>query len=205
MREGLRSLFERQQDDVEVVADTSNGHLAVRLAEEMLPDLVIIDVAIAGLNGIDASRKITSRVPRIKVIALSTYADVSSVSEMLRSGASGYLTKECTFEELMKAIHTVLANQIYLSPVVDKIVVSDYVHQLQNNSFSAFSVLTTRQREVLQLVAEGMTTREIADELHVSVKTVQTHQEQMMKKLGIHSIARVTKYAIRQGLTAIDR
>jgi DNA-binding NarL/FixJ family response regulator len=163
-----------------------------------------MDVAMPDLNGIEATRQITSEFPQIKVIALSMYADRRFVVNMLKAGASGYLLKDCAFEELARSIRLVMANKTYLSPGVTDVVVKDLVHGSPDANASVFSVLTAREREVLQLMAEGRTTNQIADNLHVSVKTIETHRQHVMNKLKIQSVAELTKYAIREGLTTLE-
>lgn len=203
-RQGLRSLLEKQQD-MEVVAEAENGRIAVRLAAEMAPDVVIMDVTMPDLNGVEATRQIVETSPDIKVIALSMHSDATFVTEMLKSGAAGYLLKDCAFEELARAIRTVINDKTYLSPSISGVVVEDYIHRISKTEFSGFDVLTDREREVLQLIAEGSSTKQIAIKLHISIKTVETHRRQIMSKLGIHTIAELTKYAIRKGLTSLEK
>jgi two-component system response regulator NreC len=201
-REGLVNLLE-ERSDMQVVGEAENGREAVRLATELSPDLVIMDVTMPDLNGIDATRIITSGSNNTKVIALSMYSDKQFVQGMIQAGASGYLLKDCAFEELVSAIQAVIQGDTYLSPGIAGIVVQDYLNKLTTDRSSADTVLTNREREVLQLIAEGNSTKEIAARLSVSVKTVETHRRQMMEKLGIFSIAELTKYAIREGLTSL--
>jgi two-component system response regulator NreC len=201
-REGLVNLL-KERSDMEVVGEAENGREAVRLASELSPDLVIMDVTMPDLNGIDATRIITSGSNNTKVIALSMYSDKQFVQGMIQAGASGYLLKDCAFEELVSAIQAVIQGDTYLSPGIAGIVVRDYLNKLTTDRSSADTVLTTREREVLQLIAEGNSTKEIAARLSVSVKTVETHRRQIMEKLGIFSIAELTKYAIREGLTSL--
>jgi len=203
MREGLRSLLEKQPD-IEVVAEAESAREALRLVQELTPDIVIIDVVMPSLNGIEATRRILSKVPAVKVIALSMYADKRFVMEMLRAGASGYLLKDCAFEELDEAIRTVTQDRTYITPRIVDIIVKDYFSQVEKPSSSAVSALTSRQYEVLQLLAEGKTTREIAHQMSLSVKTIESHRQQIINKLNIHSIAGLTKYAIREGLISPD-
>lgn len=203
VRQGLRTLLEKQPD-IRVVAEADDGRATVRLVREVDPDVVIMDVAMPDLNGIEATRQIISEFPKVKVIALSMYADRRFVVNMLKAGASGYLLKECAFEELVRAIRLVLTHKTYLSPGVTDIVVKDYVQGAPPAEPSVFSVLSPREREVLQLMAEGKSTNQIADCLHVSVKTIETHRQQVMHKLNIHSVAELTKYAIREGLTTLE-
>jgi two-component system, NarL family, response regulator NreC len=203
IREGLRSLLERQPD-MEVVAEAQDGLSTVRLTHKLLPDVVIMDIGMPEMNGIDATRQIVTEIQGVKVIALSMHSDRRFVLQMLKAGASGYLLKDSAFEELILAIHTVTANQPYLSPKITDVVVKEYLGNLSKNESTVFTVLTAREREVLQLLAEGKATKQIATSLHVSVKTIETHRQQIMEKLNIHSVAELTKYAIREGLTSLE-
>jgi len=204
MREGLRALLDKQSD-MQVVAEAEDGLTTVRLARELAPDVVIMDIAMPDLNGIGATKKIKAELPNVKVIALSMHSDRRFIAEMFRSGASGYLLKDHSFEELSNAIRVVVSNRIYLSPSIAGIVIEDYVRQLQKDEISPVTdVLTDREVEVLQLIAEGHSTKDIAFRLHVSAKTVETHRRQIMEKLDLFSIAELTKYAIRQGLTTVE-
>lgn len=203
IRAGLRSLLEKEPG-LTVIAEAETGRDAVRLTLVQQPEVVVMDVAMPDLNGIEATRQIIAERPGIRVVALSMHADRRYVMEMLKAGASGYLLKDSAFEELVRAIRTVLANQTYLSPEIANLVVGDYVRQLQQHKdTSAFSVLTVREREVLQLLTEGSSTAQIAERLHLSVKTIETHRQNIMEKLGLRSIAELTKYAIREGLTSL--
>jgi DNA-binding NarL/FixJ family response regulator len=202
MREGLRSLIEKQPG-MEVIAEAENGRTTVALSRKLKPDVVIIDIAMPDLNGIEATRQIIADTPDVKVTALSMLSDTKFVREMLSAGASGYLLKDSAFEELGKALHTIVNNQTYLSPKIASLVVKDYLGNIAKDS-STFPVLTNREREVLQLFAEGKTTKQIASCLYVSVKTIETHRKKIMDKLGFKSIAELTKYAIREGLTSLD-
>lgn len=202
-RQGLRSLLEKEPD-MEVVAEAEEGRTAVRLVRELLPDVVVMDVSMPDLNGMEATHQIVAEHPNVKVIALSIHSDNLFVSEMLKSGASGYLLKDCAFEELARAIHVVVDGKTYLSPAVSGVVVDDYLHRLARTESPSSEVLTDREREVLQLIAEGESTKQVALKLHISVKTVETHRRQIMSKLDIHTIAELTKYAIRKGLTSLE-
>lgn len=203
LRQGLRTLLEKEPD-MEVVAEAEDGRKTVALVREVIPHVVIMDVNMPDMNGIEASRQILSELPEVKIIALSMHADRRFVINMLKAGAQGYLLKDCAFEELAQAIRLVMANKTYLSPGVAGIVVKDYVHRMPGPAPSAFSVLTAREREVLQLMAEGKSTSQIAELLSISVKTVETHRQQLMHKLGMRSVAELTKYAIREGLTSLE-
>jgi DNA-binding NarL/FixJ family response regulator len=203
IREGLRSLLEKQPD-IEVLADTDEGRKAVELTRELLPDVVIMDVTMAGLNGIEATRLISSEFPEVKVIALSIHSQRRFIADMLSAGAAGYILKECLFDELVQAIQSVAVGGRYLSPRIADVVVDDYVKRLSTTIDSPLSDLTGREREVLQLVAEGKSTKEIALELHVSTKTIEANRRQIMEKLDVHSVAELTKCAVREGLTALE-
>jgi two-component system, NarL family, response regulator NreC len=203
MRDGLRVLLEKQPD-LEVAGEAENGRTAVRMARELPADIVIMDIGMPDLNGIDATREIVASVPGVKVIALSMHSDKVFVGEMFRAGASAYLLKHCAFEELAQAIRVVSSGQFYLSPQIAGLMIKDYVHQMSNNNTSVFSVLTTREREVLQLLAEGKSSRQIASHLNISLKTVETRRQQIMAKLNTDNIADLIKHAIREGLTSLD-
>lgn len=202
MREGLKALIDKQPD-MEVAAETQDGLTTVRLAQKLLPQIIIMDIGMPEMNGIDATRQIVSDNREIKIIALSMHSDRRFVLEMLKAGASGYLLKDSAFEELVTAVHTVMANQPYLSPKVTDIVVKEYLHNLPANDKNVFTILTVREREVLQLLAEGKSTKQIASTLNLSVKTVETHRQQIMEKLDIRTVAELTKYAIREGITSL--
>jgi len=203
IREGLRSLLEKEPK-MEVVADTNDGRKARDLVRELSPDVVIMDITMPELNGIEATRQITAESPRVKVIALSIHSKKRYVADMLSAGAAGYILKECLFNELVQAIRAVVAGGQYLSPRITDVVVSDYVKRLSAAPDSPVATLTSREREVLQLVAEGKPTKQIALELHVSTKTIEANRRQIMEKLNRHSIAELTKYAIREGLTTLE-
>ena len=202
-RQGLRSLLEKQKD-MEVVAEADNGRSAVQLAAELDPDIIIMDVTMPDLNGVEAAKQILAKSPEIKIIALSMHSDALFVTEMLKSGASGYLLKDCAFEELTRAIRTVADDKTYLSPAISGVVIEDYLHRLNTTDFTGPDILTDREKEVVQLMAEGNSTKQIALKLHISVKTVETHRRQIMNKLDIHNVAELTKYAIRKGITSLE-
>ena len=203
IRQGLCSLLEKQPD-IEVIAEANNGRKALELVRQLMPDIVIMDVTMPGLNGIEATRQIYSQLPQVKVIALSIHSNRRFISDMLRAGAAGYILKECLFDELVQAIQAVAAGDTYLSPRITGVVVEDYINRLSTDVDSPLSLLTSREREVLQLVAEGKSTKQIALKLHVSNKTIEANRRQIMDKLGLHSIAELTKYAIREGLTTLE-
>ena len=203
IREGLASLLEKQPD-MEVIQQVSDGLQAVSVSRDLNPDVVVMDLTMPGMNGIEATRLITNEVPGVKVLCLSVHGDNQFISAVLDAGASGYLLKDCAFEELVTAIHTVIGNQMYLSPGIASTVVDDYKARRPESGALAFSKLTEREREIVQLLAEGQTTKEIAERLCLSVKTVGTHREHLMAKLHVHSLAQLTKYAIREGLTSVE-
>jgi DNA-binding NarL/FixJ family response regulator len=203
VRDGLRSLLEKEPD-IEVIAAVEDGRTTVRLVEELQPDAVIMDISMPGLNGIEATRKITHDFPNIKIIALSMHDDGRFVTNMLKAGASGYLLKDCAFKELTKAIHVVVrTGKSYLSPDITDVVVSSYVTGTPGSEPLLYTALTPREREVLQLVVEGKTSSQIAAILYVSVKTVETHRTQLMRKLKINNLADLVKYAIKEGITSV--
>jgi RNA polymerase sigma factor (sigma-70 family) len=225
VREGLKSLLQ-SQPDLEVIAEASDGRQAVEMARDLDPDVVVMDVAMPQLNGIEATRQLAGDDRGMKIVALSMHSDRRYVSEALKAGASGYVLKDGAFDELITAIRAVTSDRVYLSPRVAGVVVDDYVRRLPTRggaaarsaaraesadaetesarARSAFDTLTPREREVLQLMAEGYATKEVAHRLHVSVKTVETHRRQIMEKLDLHSVAELTKYAIREGLTTLE-
>jgi DNA-binding NarL/FixJ family response regulator len=202
VREGLRSLLENQPD-MEVVGEAEDGRTALELVRELLPDVVIMDITMPNLNGVEATRHITSEFPQVKVIALSIHSNSRFVADMLEAGAKGYILKECLFDELVQAIQAVIAGDGYLSSRITGIVVDGYVNRMATVADSPLLTLTSRERQVLQFVAEGKSTKQIALELHVSTKTVEANRRQIMQKLDIHSVAELTKYAVREGLTPL--
>ena len=203
VRHGLRSLI-AAEPDMEVVGEADNGRLALKLVRELAPDVVIMDISMPDLNGIEATRQILAENPVVKIIALSMHSYSLFVLNMLKAGASGYLLKDCALEELVRAVRTVAAKKTYLSPGVSDIVIRDFISGGGASGSTAYSVLTTREREVLQLMAEGKNTLQIAESLCVSTKTVEAHRKTLMNKLDLHNVADLTKYAIRQGLTSVE-
>ena len=203
MRQGLKILLEKEPD-MEVVAEAASGRKALTLAKKLQPQVIITEVTIPDLNGFETTRQILSEYPDIKIIALSMHDDRRFVVNMFKAGAQGYLLKDCAFEELAQAIRLVLTDNTYLSPKIAHIIVNDFVRRLPDPIQTPFSILTGREREVLQMIAEGNTTKQIAELLHISYKTVETHRQQVMQKLRTKSIAALTKYAIREGLTSLE-
>lgn len=204
LRSGLKNLFTKQED-MEVVAEAEDGRAAVEMARKFSPRVVVMDISMPDLNGVEATRQIMAESPGTKIIALSVHSDRKYVSETLKAGAVGYLLKDAPFEELVLAVRTVASGKVYLSPRVANVVIDDYVRQGTAPNSSAYAVLSPREREVLQLLAEGKATKEVAQHLQVSVKTVETHRAKIMDKLGMRSVAELTKYAIREGLTSLEK
>jgi DNA-binding NarL/FixJ family response regulator len=204
MREGLRAVLEKAPR-LQIVGEAADGRVAVAMVAELRPDIVIMDVGLPGLNGIDATRRIVSGARGTRVVALSMHSDKRYVLEMLRAGASAYLLKNSASDELIAAIDAVLKGQRFLSPAIASTVVDEALQESPTaTTGTAFSAISDREREVLQILAEGRTSKEIAAELHVSVKTVETHRREIMRKLDLHSVAELTKYAVREGLTSLE-
>jgi len=203
MREGLCSLLQNEPR-MEIVGVAEDGRSALQLVRETKPDVVVMDVAMPDLNGMEATRKIKAEMPEVRILALSMHSDKRYISSMLQAGASGYLLKDCAFKELVQAIHTVARKQVYLSPSIAALITEDYVRQLMAKDGSAAAVLSPKEREVLQLMAEGNSTKKIAADLNLSVKTIETHRQQIMEKLDLHSVAELTKFAVREGLTSLE-
>ena len=203
LRDGLRALIEKEQN-LKCIGEAENGRKAVKLARELKPDIIIMDVAMPALGGIEATRQITNKIPGVKLIALSMHSDKRFVTGMLKAGASGYLLKDSAFEEVVNAICTVVSNHIYISPGIIDIVVEDYIHHLSKDNQEEDCVLTAREREVLQLIAEGKDMSYVSSHLYISIKTVEKHRQNIMEKLDIHNVAELTKYAIRKGLASLE-
>jgi DNA-binding NarL/FixJ family response regulator len=202
-RDGLRSLL-AGQDDLEVVAEAEDGLEALRLALEFQPDIAVLDISMPGLNGIEVARRLSQEAPTVKPIILSMHSDRRFVLEALRAGAQGYLLKDAGILELLEAVRAVNAGQTHLCAAVSAQVIRDYVSLSDENEGSVFFLLSAREREVLQMLAEGQTTKGIAEKLNLSAKTVESHRKAVMDKLEIRNIAELTKYAIREGLTPLD-
>ena len=203
VRDGLCALLEREADFT-VVAAVQDGRTALEKVTALAPSVAILDIGMPDLNGIEAARRIKAARPQTLVIGLSMHADRRFIAEMLRAGASGYLLKDCAFEELNRAIRAVVGGGTWLSPRIAGTVIEDYINQLAANAPAPAGTLSDREREVLQLIAEGMTTKQIALKLGVSTKTIETHRQNIMHKLDVHSVAELTKYAIREGITEIN-
>jgi len=201
IRDGLRALIAGEKD-MSVVAEAGNGREAVDLANDHIPDIVVMDINMPDLNGIDATKLILKDNPGIKVIALSVHSTNRFVKEMLKAGVSGYLVKHCAYEELATAIRIVIRDKPYLSSQIIGTVMADYATDFQSDKSSVFSLLSSREREILQLVAEGLTSEDIGSRLFISGKTVSSHRRQVMKKLKLNNVAELTRYAISEGLVS---
>ncbi len=198
VRAGFRSLLQAVTG-VEVVAEADDGLRALELVRTHRPNIVLMDIAMSGLNGLEATSRIVKEFPQVRVIILSMHKSEEYVLQALRNGASGYLLKDASPSELELAIRTVTRGETYLTPAISRQVIDSYVRRLAPGE-SPSEVLTPRQREILQLIAEGLSTKVIADRLHVSVKTVETHRSQLMERLDIHDVPGLVRYAIRVGL-----
>lgn len=201
VRDGIGRAI-RQEQDIELAGEAGDGRTAVELARELAPDIVIMDISLPELNGIEATRLIRRDVPQTRVIALSMHAAKRYVREMFKAGAAAYLLKDCELDELTEAIRLVAKGQTYITPAVSETVLQSCIGDSQDGEGGAFSVLTAREREVLQLMAEGHATKRIGKRLHISPKTVEAHRLRIMRKLDIDNVAQLTKYAIQEGLTS---
>ncbi|HZT44250.1 MAG TPA: response regulator transcription factor [Chthonomonadaceae bacterium] len=202
VRSGIRSLLE-QMDGLQVVAEAADGMEALRLVKMHRPDLMIMDIGMPGLNGVEATARLTRQHRRTRVIILSMHTSEEHICQALRSGAAGYVIKDATTAELETAVRTVARGERYLSPSISEHVLAGYSQRMPEEP-SATAPLTSRQREILQLVTEGHTTKEIAERLHLSTKTVEAHRAQIMKRLEIRDVAGLVRYAIRKGITSAD-
>jgi DNA-binding NarL/FixJ family response regulator len=202
VRQGLRSMLENDAG-FSVVGEASNGRSALKSAAELKPEVVVMDIGMPDLNGVEATRKLLAQQPAMKVVALSMHADRRFVTAMLEAGATGYVVKEDAFGELATAIQNVMSNRVFISPRIAGRVVNELIGQKGGESATAFGRLSPRQREVLQLIAEGGTTKEIAHKLTISIKTVESHRRQIMEALNLFSVAELTKYAVREGLSEL--
>lgn len=204
LRDGLRSIL-ASEEGFEVIGEASDGRTAVEMARSLVPDVVIMDIGMPDLNGVDATRQIRAENPDVKVIGLSMYSDRRYVLGMLEAGASGYVLKAGAYDELRRAVQIVREGKSYLSPDITGVVVEAHKRAAAEPDTSVSTPLGPREREIVQLLAEGHTSPQIAQRLHISTSTVETHRRNIMKKLGLHSVAELTKYAIREGLTSLDR
>lgn len=203
VRAGIRSLV-GAMGGVEVVGEASDGHEALRLAQTLRPHVVLMDISMPGLNGLEATARITRELERVRVIVVSMHASEEYASQAFRAGAAGYLLKDAAPDELERAIHAVARHEMYLSPAVSRHVIEDYRRYLAQEP-DPLARLTSRQREVLQLVAEGRSSKEIARRLSLSVKTVESHRTGLMDRLDIHDVAGLVRFAVRVGLVSPER
>ena len=199
LRDGLRSLLETQFGN-QVVGEAENGKTAIQLARKLKPEIIIMDISLPDISGIEASKEILKITPAVKIIALSMHADKRFVSDMLRAGASGYLLKDCAFEELQEAIETVSAGGRYISPNLTGTVIDAYVENLRQRNTPPPASLSEREQDVLVALVGGESAKEISQRLNISTKTVDTYRQRIMEKLGIHNLPDLVKYAIREGL-----
>jgi DNA-binding NarL/FixJ family response regulator len=204
VRKGIRSLLD-EESDIKVVGEAEDGREAVDKVEQLEPDVVLMDISMPTLNGLEATRQIIKRWPDVKVLILTMYTDEEYIFQFLRAGAAGYLVKRTAPTELVSAIQAAYRGESFLSPVVSKKVIEEYVrYALESAPEDDYDKLTDREREVLQLLAEGFTNKEIARQLHISVKTAGVHRTNLMDKLDLHNLSEVTKYAIRKGIISLD-
>lgn len=203
LRDGLRALLEGQMGHT-IVGEADNGKTAVQLARALKPDVVIMDISMPDMTGIEAAKRILHDTPDVKIIALSMYNDKRFVVDMFRAGASGYLLKDCAFEELEEAIILVTTDGKYISPSITDVVLDDYLQKITNQTGASAAELSERERMVLVRMAEGHSTKQIAADLNVSTKTVDTYRQHIMDKLNVRTLADLIKYAIRKGLTSLD-
>jgi two-component system response regulator NreC len=203
VRQGLKFLIDKQAD-MKVVGEAEDGVTVVRLAKELLPDVILMDISMPNLNGIQATRLILHETPGARIIVLSMYYNRRFVMEALNAGVLGYVLKSYLFDELVRAIHAVAANEHYLSPRITDVLVEDYVSHPQTVETGTLGGLTDRECQMLQLLAEGQSIKQIALRLNVSPKTADANRRQIMNKLGIFNVAELTKYAIREGLTSVE-
>jgi DNA-binding NarL/FixJ family response regulator len=204
LREGLKSLIEKDPETV-VVGEAGDGNTAIRLADELLPDVVIMDLTMPGMNGIDATREITRKHPDINVVALSMENDRFFVVEVIKAGAIGYLLKDSAFARLNEAIHTVSRGEAYLPRGVTTLLVKEFLQRIPDDVSPVYENLTPRERQILQLLANGKNTKEISFQLGTSSKTIENQRNAIMQKLNLFSIAELTKYAVRHGLSPLNQ
>lgn len=205
VRKGIRSLLD-DEADIQVVGEADNGREAIAKVEELQPDIVLMDHTMPILNGLEATRQIVKRFPRVRVLILTMHTNEEYIFEFLQAGASGYLVKQTAPTELVTAIHAVYQGDSFLSPSISKTVISGFVRQSEAiGKDDGYDTLTDREHEILQLLTEGYSTKEVAEQLHISVKTVATHKVHIMEKLNIHSMTELVKYAIRKGVISLDQ
>jgi DNA-binding NarL/FixJ family response regulator len=203
-RQGIKKLLE-DESDLQVVGEASDGRDAVKKATELKPDVILMDIAMANLNGLEATRQIKKQLPSAKVIMVTMHKNEEYVLQSFQAGASGFILKEGAVEELVSAIRSIHSDKSFLSPSISKTLIDAYMRKMETGKTETpFDLLTDREREVLQLIAEGYTNREVAKSLFISVKTVEAHRAHIMQKLNIHDIAKLVKYAIQKGLVDLN-
>lgn len=203
-RQGIKKLLE-EEPDLQVVGEAADGREVVKKAAELKPDIILMDIAMANLNGLEATKQIKKVLPESRIIMLTMHKNEEYVLQSFQAGASGYILKEGAVEELVSAIRSIHADKSFLSPTVSKTLVDAYLRKMETGKTETpFDLLTDREREVLQLIAEGFTNREVAKQLYISVKTVEAHRAHIMQKLNIHDIAKLVKYAIQKGLVDLN-
>ena len=203
VRKGLCSLLEAKPD-IEVVGEAEDGREAVEKVEALLPDVVLMDITMPRLNGLEATRQIKRLFPKVKIVALTMYTNEEYIQQFLQAGASGYVVKQAAPAELMSAIQAVYRGDSFLSPLISRTVIDEYLKRTEPAASSEEAKLTDREREVLQLIAEGYSNREIAQKLQISIKTAGVHRTNLMEKLGIHNVTDLVKYALRKGIIRLD-
>lgn len=200
MRNGLRLLLERQPD-FEVVGEAADGRQTVEICDTLKPDVVVLDIAMPNLNGIEAARQVSSKLPKTSIVILSMHSDEGYVLRALKAGARAYLLKDSAETDLINAIRVVTEGKAFFSPAISKMLVDDYVHRLQQRGVEdSYELLTTREREILQLLAEGKSNKEVANVLSLSLYTVETHRGNILQKLNLHSVPELILYAVRKGV-----
>jgi len=203
LRQGIKALLDNQAE-IEVIGEAKDGREALTLIERLLPDVILMDIAMPGLNGLEATRRIKKKFPKIKVLVLTMYTNEEYVFQILNAGANGYLVKETAFQDLISAIRAVYRDEAFMSPSISKKVINRYMQRVRETNNTTGDILTTREREILQLIAEGSSSKKIAEALFISPKTVETHRTHIMDKLNIHNRTDLVKYAIRTGIVDID-
>jgi len=203
LRKGLCSLLEGKPD-IEVVGEAEDGREAVEKVEALLPDVVLMDITMPRLNGLEATRQIKRLFPRVKIVALTMYTNEEYIQQFLQAGASGYVVKQAAPAELISAIQAVYRGDSFLSPMISKTIIDEYLKRAEPAASSEQAKLTDREREVLQLIAEGYSNRDIAQKLQISIKTAGVHRTNLMEKLGIHNVTDLVKYALRKGIIRLD-
>jgi DNA-binding NarL/FixJ family response regulator len=203
MRQGIRSLLEKFSD-IEIIGEAENGADIIDLAEKLKPEVIIMDIAMPKVNGIEATQKILAANPQIKIIVLTMLYERHFMAEALKAGAAGYLLKDCAFDELINAIHLVISGSTYVSHILSGPLIKDYFEKIYSKENDIITQLTDKEKIILQLVVEGKHSKEIASQLDVSTKTVDTHRNNLMKKVGVSSIVELTKFAIKGGIVKLE-